>query len=855
MEQGTAFTRFQFSSAADFQKLQIVSDQPAAMVMDEFTATVEINSSHPGIRLALRLVLPEQIDPRTGQPLVVWVMGEESSSVSQWQTLSVVGSRTALQARVRQLRTELSQPQIDTSNAYFDACGLLAELHHGTTFVDIGPTTYGPVVTPKQVAVPVAAAVSEVERIPLTIERDQVMVGSSAVFLRITPDHCESIEFLQRLGVNGVWVPDLQAEDRMRSLIDHGLLVLATPPHPEFDPADFSKPLQGLTPLDQAFPLPAVWLFGTGIAADQLPHLLAWAREVRSADRTFRRPLMGDVVAAEGVASRQIDFVGISQHSAGWLKPFGLARNRSYLRQNASAKLTLPWEWIQTEPATGPAEYRKRCGLRPAVVEPEQILMQLVASLSAGSRGVGFWKTRTLEARSVADQETAKAIELANLYLQIIEPLVVASRVDGHLPVKTGAAPDDSRNRSLISSVSLASSLATDYSVQPSEPDAAVMTGAGSSLILAAFWDNASHFVPQSMFAQDAHLTVTATETATAWQIFPTGLRGLRRRPVAGGLRLDIQEFDQLALMLVTSDIEVRHRMDARIQTHARRAAELFIDLAELKLNRVSATCQEIDSGLAGPDTTAAMALKTARQNLETARQAMARGDFTATERWARACMRDTRGVQNRYWQRAVQSLPTAMATPHTHCFATLPDYWEMVERIQSGAASDNLMTSGSFDSLRLLSEGAWKKVSTQEDTFSATADIVSDARSASHVLRLRAWRRENESATDINRPTVMVQSPEVMAEAGEIFEIQARVKRGQSIPSDQETPLMIFDSDLGPEFAVSPRLEFGWQTVRLYRQASVNGPFRVWLALNGAAEVFVDDLSVVRRAAGAASP
>ena len=36
-----------------------------------------------------------------------------------------------------------------------------------------------------------------------------------------------------------------------------------------------------------------------------------------------------------------------------------------------------------------------------------------------------------------------------------------------------------------------------------------------------------------------------------------------------------------------------------------------------------------------------------------------------------------------------------------------------------------------------------------------------------------------------------------------------------------------------------------------MFRQASQDGPFRVWIALDGVAEVYVDEISIVRRATG----
>lgn len=854
-EKGTQYTRFQCVSNADFQEVRLIHEHEPALAMDEFRASVAVNSAQKGIRLALRMVLPNQIDPRSGKPLETWVAGEESSTTNEWQTLSIAGDKATVRARVRQLRTELSQPLLDTTGAYFDSCALIIELHHGTTFADVGECRYGPVITPELI-IPKQSPGSR-KTLPasqLRIERDRLVVGEKPVLLRILPDHNESPKLLRQTGVNGVWVSDLNALERMRSLKAGNLLVLATPPHPEFDPANFNMPLQGLPPLDDTHPLPDIWMIGSRISADQFPHLLAWAREIRSADKQRRRPLMADVVSAEGVASRQIGLVGISQHSTGWLRNFGEARNRSFLKQNATAQLTLAWEWIQTESAPGFAQWRARSGARPAFVEPEQIMMQLIASLSAGSRGVGFWKTRSLESGDPASQETARAIELANLYMDILEPLLIEGRISGHINVST--VDSTNTNQQQLGAAFNTGINAEGYRSRPTVPDAAIISTPGSSLVLAGFWDEQSHFVPQKLFAQRARLTVSATETASAWQVFATGLRGLRREQAAGGLQLDIQDFDQLATVFVSSNTEKKQQLEARIQRRAQRAGQLFVELAELKLSRVKKTCATIDALAGAPEAISATNFQNAGRFITSATEALQRADYPSAERLARSSMREVRSVQNRYWQRATQTLATPMASPHTVSFSTLPDHWKLMSRIQTSTPSGNLVPSGDFNSLRLLSDGAWKKISAQDEHYYASADIVTENASSNQVLMLSAFKRQTErSGAESGKPSLMVRSPEIDAVAGDVFEVTLKAKLGPRIPAEKETPLLLFDDDLGPEFAVRPKLQPSWRTFRMFRQASQDGPFRVWIALNGVAEVIVDEISVVRRATGGQPP
>ena len=845
--------QLRFGSPADFQQVRVVSIRQPATVVDEFKATVRLNSTQTGLRLALRLVLPHQEDPRTGRPLTGLVEGDTYRKAETWQMLSVAGTRSAVESEVTRLRAALHQSNLDFADAYFDACVLVAEVHSGTTFIEIGSSAYGPIVAPRAgvvvegLSIPVGANVSERR---VRIERDRILVDGVTTFPIFMPDHGESTQTLQQLGVNAVWIPDVNNVKRMQSLNGIQMVVIATPPHPQFDPADFRTPLQGLPPLDQMHPDPDIWLLGTRVGTEQQPHLLAWARAIRTADRIMRRPLMADVLAAEGVASRQIDIVGISQTLPGGTTTFGESRNKSYLRLNSSAQLTLPWEWIHVEPSGDLAAWRSSVGAEPVFVEPEQVMMQVTAALSAGARGIGFWKTQSLELDSPAQRETARTIELANLYIDILEPMLASSRVHGHIAMtlKGGAKDADSKNNSWINAAVGTSLSSPGYSRIPEVPDAALLNGSGPSLILAGFWDRASHFVPQGLYAKSAELTVTAGETASAWQIFATGVTGLRRQPTAGGLALTISDFDQIATVLISSDQEQQKQLEARVHSHARRAGQLFIELAELKLVRVQATCRKIDS-LTSIDGPTVQLFEQAQSQIELAHQAQTRRDFRAAERYARRSMRSVRTVQNQYWDAALRGLPTPAASPHTINFAALPDHWQMLRRIETNQTSGNLIPSGDFDSLRLLTESSWEPVPPQPVTYHSSADIVTENRGPNQVLRLRAWKRSSEVTMVHGRPTLLIQAPEIIAQRGDIFEIQGKVRLGQGVQSANDAPFLVFDSDLGPEFAVRPQLEPSWRRFRILREASKTGPLRIWLALTGSAEVFVDNFSVVQRA------
>lgn len=848
---GQKFTRLGIRSGDDFQKVAVLMPQPTALVLDEFQASVEVNSSTIGLAVALRIVLPNFIDPRTSKPLVTWIKGQQCSEARQWQRLSVAGDEKQVLQRIRQLRSELKTPAIDFSGAYFNAIGLLLEVHSETTFVDIRSARYGPIVSAAhgQSNLPGQPSMAEIEaadnhfQAALKIERDRVELNGAPIFPVIIADHGEASGFFRSVHGNMIWVSNSNDGERMQQLLEAGYVVLATPPHPEFDPADFSQPLNGLAPLQHSHPLPSAWILGTGIAADQLPHLLSWAREVRSADKVRHRPLFADMIEAEGVASRQIDAIGISQHAASLLKPFGEARNASYLRQNTTAQITLPWEWVQTEIAPGIAAWRRESGNAGLVVEPEQILQQVFASLSAGSKGIGFWKSKALDSDNANNRETRAAMQLAGLYLQVLEPLLINGNLDGHIAIRTTATKTGSIRDAI-------SQPTRDFSYQksPDGPDAAVIRSGGTAVILASWWDDSSHYVPQKMGSDVAEMTVAATETSAAWEVSLTRLNGLRRNPTAGGLRLNLVGLDQHAIVIVTSDLKQRQQLEQRIRNVAEQAAGLWATLAELKLDRVRRTMGQIDR-LVNPPSGISPWLQQAIGFQKSSSDALQRRDFPGCEKAARQCLQSLRIIQATYWKQAVQQLTTPTSSPHAVSFSTLPDHWRLMRLVQASGQSTRkpLLTSGDFENDKALFQGEWQQLEPNPDLFQTSADIVYDPQGEGHSLRIRSWTSDRRPAPSSKETSVLISSSAMSLQQGDVVMVTGRARLGPNLRSSNRTPLVVFDDNLGPEFSVSPTLSTSWKPFRFYRQVSKDCDVKLWLGLKGAGEVYLDDLKVVQ--------
>ena len=862
-QRGQSVERFRLLNAGVPEAVQIRAVISASRLHNDFRASVKLHGTGIGLQLGLLIVFPHQLDPRTGQPLQTLLLGDSLKDAETWQTLNVTATRKAVEAQLRRLRAELNRADLRTQDAMIVGLALLTESSPGESYFDVGPADFGPVIRPPPELLAIAQAAAprttaqpqERSFVPIDMELDALLLNGQPVILRLAPDHAEHVATLQQLGLNSVWVPDYGDTERARELFEAGLAVLATPPHPEFEPGDYSTLLHALPPLDRQCPNVSAWLSGTRVSPDELPHLLAWSREIRSADRAYQRLQMADVTGAEGAAAREVDLIGIGRHIVGRDESFGALRNLLVRRRKNAGQLSFPWTWIQTAPSSMQQSWRSQWDAAQPYVEPEQIQQGVYAALSAGYKGVGFWKTRALQIDSPADRETSLAIELSCMEIELLEPFLARGRLEGHLALQTGltsgrsaSGKRDKAQPWLNSALSGSAAGATAVSSEsPAGHDAAVVRSDRAVLILATAWDDVSQFVPGPMFEREISMTVAASETASAWQISTSGIRSLPRDVTAGGLSLKIQNFDRCAAIIVSSDIELIRSLEKKIHGMAERSASKVTELASLKYVRVLDTMETLREEHAVPQG-ADVLMSSARQSLDHAEFELNSKDFHEAALQARDAMRILRQAQQLCWKDAIAEQCSPMASPHTVSFATLPEHWRLMHYLdqQSQRVSDNLLPSGDFENLRSLSQDGWTRDVPQKSVFTATADVILDQTTGS-MLRLVAWQADQRAARTIRDDStpIVVTSPAVQVAPHDVVVVSGRLRKGRTVTAVSNRPLIIFDSELGPEDGLRLELDTDWTSFEMIRPIGSSDRFQVSFELTGQAEVHVDDLQI----------
>ena len=861
-ESGSTAHRYRIRNAGVHEALIFKSPRTVSRLHNDFAASINVVASAAGVRPGLIILLPQQIDPRTGQPLQTIIRGDTLRDVDAAKTLSVKATKQAIDAQLRSLRAELHQPDINAQGVIVIGLAVVLDAIPGEHFIEIGKVEYGPVIAPDDEAIALAAnafgtreSMTPASRsyVPLDISLDSIQLNLEPTILRMAPDHGESIEMLHQLGVNTVWGQDFGAVERARELYESGFAVLATPPHPEFEPGDFSTLLQALPPLDQLCPNASGWYLGTRVSREDLTHLLAWSREVRSGDRKFQRPQLADLTEAEGAAAREIDLIGLGRHVIGRSDSFGELRNLLFRRRRSGGQLAFPWTWIQIEPSASQQAWRAAMNLEQTYVEPEQIQHQVYAAISAGCKGIGFWKTVPLQPDNPGDQETAIAIELACLEIELLEPFLARGRLDGHLSLQlasdkaAASEPGSARKRpsglqSAFGSGNISASAGT--SEAPSGADAAVFTADRAMLILPMIWDESSQIVPGPMFERSIELTVAATETASAYQISTTGIHYIPSDVRAGGLHVRINDFDRCAAIVVSSDQDLFRRLEARVHGMAERAATQSTKLADLKYVRVLQVVEALREEHTVPRGADAL-LSSAKQALDRAEYELSSRDFDAAALRSNDCLRMLRQVQQACWNDAIAELCAPAQSPHALSFTTLPQHWRLMHYVtqQSSRISDNLLPSGDFENVRLFSEDGWQRDAAPDSPFSSTALLLTEPSTNNTVLQLKAWQSRTGPTPEVT--ALSLSTPGISVESGDVILVRGRLQKGRTASVTSARPVLIFDSELGPESGLRLKLTQDWQTFELIRPISAASEFRVSFALTGPAEILLDDLEI----------
>lgn len=831
-----------------------------ARVFDEVTASLSIRSDHPGWVLGLVIVIPDVIDPKTQRPAEIILAGDVYSDAGQWQQIRARTTDKKMHQLLVLLRARLGGTA-EPGEMYVDRVVLACSLPNRECEVLTDDLQLAPVVTPSNIQLMSSAVMNSGPEVPnVSFRLDRLQVDGNPFFPRVVRHHREPAEVLAATGFNTVWIADYADASTLASLRKQQLWAAATPPQPLTESGDtLGSQAAGLVPFSPTNDAVLCWILGTRVEGSERSRLVHWIEQVEMADRRRNRPIAVDVLGDERLFSRDVGWLGSSRHPLQ--TTFSLLEYRDWLaeRKQLARPGAFCWTWIQTEPSPSLLALHSGEG-SPAMLEPEQIRLQMYAALAAGCRGLGFWTTTPLNHATPAARERELILQQLNLELGLMEPMLATSSSVSKIACTaiTPGPVDPSRNspigRSLSNHIEREGQQRAHASQQRQkqgegdELTAAVLRSEYGTLILPMWLEQHSQFVPAQSAAQDVVLTVAgAGETSSAWEVSTTEVTNLRSEPVAGGRRITIPRFDQTAIIWLTNKPELKESLAKRIQAIKATSAAAGVELARLKFDRVAKVHEELQI-LAPQVPDGPQLLGRARLRLERAEAALRTKDYHTARLHAGETLQSLRILQRAHWDEAVHSLSAPVSSPYSLCFQTLPQHWKLVADFGRSRSreSRNLLPSGEFEDLDTLIAEGWENHHHAPDELRTKAELFPTGRSSRYALRLAC-----EPAAGITppryleRPAVTLTTPPVPARAGQVLHISGWVKISQPVTGHCDG-LMIYDSLLGKPGALRFHQKSGWTKFEMLREPRESTDWTLTMSLCGMGDVLIDDLQIV---------
>ena len=815
-------------------------------VIDELRPALWVNSDRPGMQFLAEITLPRTRDPRTGKPLTTYISGSNYTTPGRWQQLEITDFPRALQHQVFVLRSQLSL-NVDSHEAFVSRVLLNVYGGPGVTNVwtdDLEVSGHVPSSAVSTVALAAAPAAppnaapaafagpapdasvpgtGPVAAPPDPLRREVKLAGSVLkvneypIFPRAVEYRGERLAYLKQLGFNTIWLRTVPSREFLWEARILGLWLVSPPSEvaagqaegaigPEFEPV-------------------LAWDLGHGLTGETLDANRRRAEQVRLADSRFSRPL---------ICSPSNSLRNYSRHDCSDLllidrQPLGTSMEMPdygtwVQRQPLLALPGTPiWTTVQTQ--TGEGLRRQLAAIAPGQAPPttigcEQIRLLVYKAIASGSRGLLFLSDSSLEAQDDQTRQRVTALQLLNLELEIVEPIVAGGSLDStassNQPLVTGAILRDDRAR----------------------------------IVMPMWLAPGSQCVAPEAAANPLLLTLAGIpESEIIFELAGGRLDPLRHLRVPGGTQVTLEEFGLSSLLFLAQDALIIDAVNRRAASAGPRTAHLERDLAGQKLDAVARVYGQIASrgpAAYGSQINPASELETSRQYLKLCDAKLASSDYPWASIYARRAMKPLRKMERAAWDAAMKGRDSPVMFPGTSSFQALPWYWALIDHTRAMRPGANQLKGGDFEDLRWMVQNGWRYFAHDASGIQCAADLVSDVRHGGlRGLRLtaRAETPENPPAM-IETPPVRVYSPATQVEAGQIVRIHGWVNVPTAITGSVDG-LMVFESLTGEEMALRIDKTAGWREFTMYRIAPQSGPMSLTFLLTGLGEVRLDDVTV----------
>ncbi|HJN12224.1 MAG TPA: hypothetical protein QF564_26310 [Pirellulaceae bacterium] len=786
---------------------------PAARVIEELAPELWIRSDRAGLQMMARVVLPRTVDPRTGRPIVAYVIGDIYQDVHSWRQLRIDGFSKRLADHVRILRQKHKRLRIDPQEAYVDYLAVNVHPGQGTTnvwFDDLAISGYAEasarlVSTDSTVPEPAdlraerhPSKLPDIVRtqIPVRVQGSTVMARGRPFFARIIEHNGESFSWLHLLGFNVVKLAATPSAAQLHEAATVGLWIVAPPPPGRGDSDTYGNVL--------------AWDLGSHLASLDLPAIRKIAARLRTDSRC--PAIVGSGHRDLGALAAELDVLIHDQPVLG--SSFELAEQESWLRsRHKLARRQQPfWVGIATELAEGHAEQLELFGHSDAALVPqlEQLRLMAFQAIATGGRGLYFRSHSRLDGRDEAARIRTAMLQSLNRELVAVEPWAAAGRYAGRIETSDARVIahllQTDRARLLI---------ALQHAAQQQ-----FVVGPVTEKRRVSFYVNGIPITDQ-MYRFDQH------------QLEP--LRAARDNQ-----SFACENVGLVTLALLTQDPLAVSHLNRTLGQSREATARLKQDITQFMLTETQSIVRQVDRG-GNRVHQASQWLLEADQLSRRSEQLLHSGDFSGAHRFNSQANNHLRRVRQKYWEQAAIVFPSPISSPLCTTFSTLPTHYRLAAR---GARwGGNALAAGQCEDLQHLLQSGWQQLREADPRITAKVELSgADTYEGRSSMRLTAT--ESRPGDPVEGWPVRIVSAPVSARRGQLVRINGWTKIPQAITGSHDG-LMIFDSSAGLALAQRIQHTRGWQEFTLYRAARRDGPLTVTLALTGLGEVWLDDISI----------
>jgi len=904
---------------------------PKVPVTDKLQAVLYVRANRVGVQLYGRVVLPADIDSETRAPSFVMIPGTIYDRVDRWQRLELTDLLPSIERQTRVLRASSRRP-VSLKGAYLERLVVNLMAGSGASEVFLDDLSVAPVpgellsswTTPearkispeKPGAGPEKPGAGSRPRTGKTtidpivrLDRNRLRrLGEDRKYHDWLPTVIDApgadVAELRRYGFDGL-VDDRKSDpERIKTAIDKGFLLLPrlSSISSRTDPRELLAEVASYPHKDVV----AFWQIGDGLGRKReiksRDEELARARKVVTAMRQlpaeFSRITTGLVDGDLPLFSRapgNLDTIGIQPPL--WASSQDFRESLEFLKQRRQLTSRsnlggLFWAWI---PVTAPPIVRANIwgdDVPPAwgvpQVGPEQLRLMTYLALSAGYRGLGFLGNADL----TRPAGRALLIELAFLNEEIDLCESILARSSDPIPVYNVFDPDPPDLPPPGTPLGTRVRLQKEFTPKPGLLASAIAAERKGALLLLADYAANSQFQPPQMAARNLVIRAVLPESSQAFEISPGEVKLLPRERAPGGTRILLDEFSTTAMILCTTDLGLKDRVEAAIARVRPLAVQLAIEQAELMLQavaeingRLNADGQHLitpdelkrraDAGIVARPTDERDLLAKAEASIKAARDAQEREDFALAWAEARRAGRPLRTLMYGHWVKAFAELTKAagdsfpkpadrtavpiplllkpVCCPPCIAFNTLPELYFWIDWIGGKPGykfGANRVPSGSFDDPKAMTEAGWVNMDHEIDGITARmATVPRDGNAPDRMIRMNVEPKNKEDLDNnlpfFDFPVAAIRSPAIKVEAKNLIRISVLVKR--PIASAPGMGGIIVRDSLGGEqlqFRTSDPIP-SFSRVVIYRKAPTDGSLTVTLGLAGYGEAFFDDFRV----------